>query len=307
MCRALLYLGEPVLLDNFLYQPDSALVRQSYMPKMLSLLNLAGFGLRAWDPSSHDPGRAFSYYSQQLPVFDRNLKNLAEKIRAGCLLAHVRGVAYNTRVEISVQNCHPFHFKDVPLVMAHNGDLARFAEMKGFLSQKIKPAILSQIHGTTDSEWVYALILSQLPDPHRRPEAGELAKAVENTLDIIRDARKKLGIAVNSSLNLFIADGSQLAAVRYCFDFGCYPTDDAARLHEANLSYLSLWYTAGRNYGLHDGEWQMTGGSENATSILIASEPLTRDTAAWVEVPEYSMLHATIEDNRPRIAIHDLN
>ena len=44
MCRALLYLGEPVLLDNFLYQPDSALVRQTYMPKMLNMLNLAGFG-----------------------------------------------------------------------------------------------------------------------------------------------------------------------------------------------------------------------------------------------------------------------
>jgi glutamine amidotransferase len=57
MCRALLYLGEPVLLDNLLFQPDSALVRQSYMPKMLSLLNLAGFGLRAWDPGSHAPGR----------------------------------------------------------------------------------------------------------------------------------------------------------------------------------------------------------------------------------------------------------
>jgi glutamine amidotransferase len=55
MCRALLYLGEPVLLDNLLFQPDSALVRQSYMPKMLNLLNLAGFGLRAWDPGSHRP------------------------------------------------------------------------------------------------------------------------------------------------------------------------------------------------------------------------------------------------------------
>jgi predicted glutamine amidotransferase len=128
MCRALLYLGEPVLLDNFLYQPDSALVRQSTMPRMLNMLNLAGFGMRAWDPVSHEPDRAFSYYSQGLPVFDRNLKNLAEKIRTGCLLAHVRGVAYNTRVEISLQNCHPFHFKDVPLVMAHNGDLARFAD-----------------------------------------------------------------------------------------------------------------------------------------------------------------------------------
>jgi glutamine amidotransferase len=307
MCRALLYLGEPVLLDNFLYQPDSALVRQSYMPKMLNMLNLAGFGLRAWDPSSHDPGRAFSYYSQQLPVFDRNLKNLAEKIRAGCLLAHVRGVAYHTRVEISLQNCHPFHFKDVPLVMAHNGDLARFADMKPLLASSIKENFLAQIHGTTDSEWVYALIVSHLRDPHRHPTADELTSAVEQSLDVIRDARKKLGIDISSSLNLFIADGTQLAAVRYCFDFGRYQTEDASRVHEANLSYLSLWYTAGRNYGLHDGEWQMTGGSENATSILVASEPLTRDTAAWVEVPEYSMLHATIRKDRPAISIRDLD
>jgi hypothetical protein len=50
MCRALLYLGQLVLLDNLLFQPDSALIRQSYMPKMLPMRNLAGFGLRAWDP-----------------------------------------------------------------------------------------------------------------------------------------------------------------------------------------------------------------------------------------------------------------
>lgn len=307
MCRALLYLGEPVLLDSFLYQPDSALVRQSYMPKMLNLLNLAGFGLRAWDPASNDPERPYSYYSQQLPVFDRNLKNLAEKIRAGCLLAHVRGVAYHTRVEISLQNCHPFHFRNVPLVLAHNGDLARFAEMKPLLSEHIKPQILAQIHGTTDSEWVYALIVSQLRDPYVRPSADGLAVAIERAIEIIRDARKKLGIAISSSLNLFIADGMQLAAVRYCFDFGCYPTADAERLHEANLSYLSLWYTAGRNYGLHDGEWKMTGGSDNATSVLVASEPLTRDIAAWVEVPEYSLFQASISKNRPAVSIRDLS
>jgi predicted glutamine amidotransferase len=306
MCRALLYLGEPVLLDNFLYQPDSALVRQSTMPRMLNMLNLAGFGMRAWDSRSHEPEHAYAYYSQQLPVFDRNLKNLAEKIRADCLLAHVRGVAYHTRVEISLQNCHPFHFKDVPLVMAHNGDLAQFARMKPLLAAKIKPEILAQVHGTTDSEWVYALVVSQLEDPHRRPSAEALQAALERSLDIIRQARRELGIAVSSSLNLFIADGTQLAAVRYCFDFGCYPTGEASRLHEANLGYLSLWYTAGRGYGLHEGEWKMTGGSDNATSVLVASEPLTRDTAAWVEVPEYSMLHATIRKERPVITIREM-
>jgi hypothetical protein len=40
---------------------------------------------------------------------------------------------------------------------------------------------------------------------------------------------------------------------------------------------------------------------------LVASEPLTRDTAAWVEVPEYSMLYATVRKGRPAITIRDLD
>ena len=307
MCRALLYLGQPVPLDNLLFQPDSALVRQSYMPKMLHMLNLAGFGMRVWDPASSDPERPYSYYSQSLPVFDRNLKGLAEKIRAGCVLAHVRGVAYSTRVEISLQNVHPFRFAGVPLVLAHNGDLARFAEMKPLLARHVSAEFAAQIHGTTDSEWVYALLVSRLPDPYRHPSRDELTHAIEDTLAILREVRASLGIAVSSSLNLFIADGSQLATVRYCFDFGCYATADAARVHEANLSYLSLWYTTGRDYALHDGEWKMTGGVENADSILVASEPLTRDTAAWVEVPEYGMLHAELLNGRPAITLKHLD
>lgn len=77
MCRALLYLGQPVLLDHLLYQPDSALIRQSYIPKMLHMLNLAGFGMRAWSSDSHDATKPYAYGVTTLPVFDRNLKNLA--------------------------------------------------------------------------------------------------------------------------------------------------------------------------------------------------------------------------------------
>jgi len=307
MCRALLYLGQPVLLDNLLYQPDSALIRQSYMPKMLHMLNLAGFGLRAWDPASANPEQAYSYYSQSLPVFDRNLQNLAHKIRPSCVLAHVRGVAYSTRVEISLQNVHPFHFANVPLVLAHNGDLADFARMKPLLLEHIKPEFLAQIHGTTDSEWIYALLVSQLADPRDTLEENAVFAAIENTLQIIREVRARLGIALSSSVNLFIANGAQLAAVRYCFDFGCYRTEDPARVHEANLSFLSLWYTLGRDYALHDGEWKMTGGAENADSIIVASEPLTRDTSAWVELPEYGALFAEIRHGRPRVAVRLLD
>ena len=307
MCRALLYLGQPVLLDNLLFQPDSALVRQSYMPKMLNMLNLAGFGMRAWDPGSREPAAPFSYASDSLPVFDRNLKNLAAKVEADCVLAHVRGVAYSTQVEISLQNVHPFQFPGIPLTLAHNGDLVRFAELRPRLAAHVRPEIARNVRGTTDSEWIYALVVSQLEDPQVPPTGPALVGAIKRALEIIREERGHLGIDTSSSVNLFVTDGRQVAAARYCFDFGRYATTDAARLHEANLGFLSLWYTAGTDYGLHDGEWKMTGGAERADSILIASEPLTRDVAAWVEVPEYSLLHAEIRDGRPAVSLHYLD
>ena len=307
MCRALLYLGQPVLLDNLLFRPDSALVRQSMMPRMLNMLNLAGFGLRAWDPSSHDPQHPFSYYSLALPVFDRNLQNLAHKIRSNCVLAHVRGVAYSSRVEIALQNVHPFHFGDIPLVLAHNGDLAGIDRMKPLLAAHVRPEYLAQIHGTTDSEWIYALFLSQLADPHAALEEAKALDALQRTLGILRDVRAQLGIELSSSVNLFITNGRQLVATRYCFDFGCYGTEDPSKVHEANVNFLSLWYTLGRDYALHDGEWKMVGGAENADSIIVASEPLTKDIAAWVELPEYGALFAEIRGGRPRVSLRLLD
>ena len=307
MCRALAYLGQPVLLDHLLYQPDSALVKQSYMPKMLHMLNLAGFGLKAWELSSFDAAKPFSYASTSLPVFDRNLKALAEKIRPTCVLAHVRGVTYSTEVEISLQNVHPFHFPGFRLALAHNGDLARMRDMKAELLRHIRSEIAQMICGTTDSEWIYALIASQLDDPRGNVEAAELVHAVDRAIAIIREIRARLDIATSSSVNLFITTGTQIAAVRYCFDFGCYRTEDPARVHEANLNFLSLWYTSGREYGYHDGEWKMIGGADTADSIMIASEPLTRDTSTWLEVPEYSMIYADTRSGRPTVEIHYLD
>jgi predicted glutamine amidotransferase len=282
MCRALLYLGEPVLLDHFLYQPDSALVRQTYMPKMLNMLNLAGFGLRAWDPASHDPEpkpeEPRREDPRRLPARSRARRRLRD--RGGDLAAELPPVPLPRRAARprAQRRARAVCRAEAPALALHQA-AASFPDPRHH---------------------------RQRVDPHRHPSADELAKAVERTVDIMRGAREKLGIAISSSLNLFIADGTQLAAVRYCFDYGCYPTDDASRLREVDLSYLSLWYTAGRDYGLHDGEWRMTGGSENATSILVASEPLTRDTAAWVEVPEYSILHATIKDGRPVMVSRDI-
>lgn len=306
MCRALLYLGRPVPLDWLLLRPDNSLVRQALTPQMLHMLNIAGFGAMAWDRGSRAPETPFRYSSPGVAVFDRNLTALASKVSASCALAHVRGVAYSSEVAISHENTHPFCFAGARVALAHNGDLYRIREMRPDLLRHMRPEVARLIAGSTDSEWIYALLLSQLRDPFGPSDGPELCDAVARTLSILREVRLAHGVDVSSSANLFITNGAVAVAARYCFDFGRYRTEDPAQVHEANLGYLSLWYTLGREFGLHDGEWKMIGGEESADSVLIASEPLTRDATAWLEVPEYSLICAEPSASGPRVACQPL-
>lgn len=301
MCRVLAYLGKPVLVDDLLYKPDNSLIRQGYNPQMLQMLSLAGFGMAAWVPDSHDAETPFVYRSTAMPVFNRNLAQLAQKLMATSLLAHVRGVAYNPRVTVGEQNLHPFQFAGTKLALAHNGDLYQFDRMKLALIAHVKPEIAVQVRGNTDSEWIYALLLSQLADPTARLDAREILRAVDKSLRIIRRVREDHGIQTSSSVNLFIGDGRTIIAVRFTFDFGCYPMEDVSRVHEANLRFLSLWYTLGTQYGIHNGEWKMSGSSKYADSVLISSEPLTRDVSTWMEVPEYNAIFTSGDGKSAKI------
>lgn len=292
MCRVLAYLGEPVALGHVLYETDSSLVRQSYSPRMMeTFLNLAGFGMVAWDPHSVSADDPFTYRATKLPAFDQNLQSLANKLAPTCLIAHVRGVTNGKHELVAETNLHPFRFHDVRVALAHNGHLRQFASMRYDLVPHIRPELAQRISGSTDSEWIYALVLSQLEDPYGRPDARELADAAAAALRILRDLRARHGIDTSSPVNLFLATGGTLVATRFSFDYGWYP--DADTLLETDLPYCSLWYTVGGEYVEHDGTSAMTA-SDPPRSLVIASEPLTVDTSTWLEVPEYSMLTAQL-------------
>ena len=303
MCRILSYLGSPVLLDHLLYAPDSSLLNQTTAAQMLSMLNLAGFGMAAWDPSSHEPHMPYRYRTTQVAVFDRNLKELASKLQVGALLAHIRGVPMTSTVQVNEQNVHPFRFNNVPLAMAHNGDLAGFREMRFDLLPHVRPEFAQAISGSTDSEWIYALVASALPDPGAINAPEAILAAIRQALTLIRAVRDRHGITRSSSANLMFCDGVNLVAVRYTFDFGRF---EASQL-QGTTDFLSMWYSFGADYGLHDGEWKLTGGATRADSIVVASEPLTRDFATWIEVPEYSALLVRSDGSRRFAEIHALD
>jgi glutamine amidotransferase len=304
MCRVLGYLGRPIPLAHLLYETDSSLVRQAYSPRMMAVfLNLAGFGMTAWDPDSIHPDEPFTYKVTTLPLFDRNLRNLAQKISPTCLLAHVRGVTDSEDEVIAEQNLHPFRFQDVNVTLAHNGHLREFSRMRYDLVEHVRPEFIRRIEGTTDSEWIYALVLSQLENPHGMPEAEEIVEATVKTLGIIRAVRERNGIETSSPLNLFISTGRCLVATRFSFDYGWYPEHDA--LLETDLPYVSLWYTLGHEYVQRGDEWTMVG-SDLPSSLLIASEPLTSDTSSWLEAPEYALLSASLTDGVFEMEVMDL-
>jgi glutamine amidotransferase len=290
MCRFAAYLGEPVLLEDLLYEPDGALVRQAVDAELMSLLNLGGFGLAAWDSGSHDPGRALTYRVPSIPNFDRNLRALAKKTQVSALVAHVRGVVYDSRETVGIQNVHPFLFEGASFALAQNGDLYDFASMRYDLLDHIDPRLLRMIEGTTDTEWVYALVLSQLADPFAPARPEEVTRALTDTLELLRDARGRRGIATQSPVNLVLTDGNWMIATRYAFDYGWYPDDQSFFAHEREHDFTSLWYSVGGSFGRRpDGSFGMRE-SDRPTSAVVASEPLTKSTAGWIEAPEYSML-----------------
>ena len=69
-------------------------------------------------------------------------------------------------------------FEGASFALAQNGDLYDFARMRYDLLEHINPALTRLIEGTTDTEWVYALVLSQLTDPFGLVDPDEAASAV---------------------------------------------------------------------------------------------------------------------------------
>lgn len=304
MCRILSYLGKPILIEELLYKPDNSFIKQSYHPKYMShLLNLAGFGMAAWTRTSHNPAAPYLYKTPQLPFYDENLHSLAAKVSPHCLLAHLRGVSYHDKQIVSTQNVHPFLFPESRIALAHNGVLSNFKSMRYDLLDYIKPQYKKDINGTTDSEWIYAVFLSQLPDHSEEYETADIIKAVIETLKTLQRVRHKKNIHLNSPVNLFITNGEFIAATRFVLDYGWQPLSGSQSTH---AGYHSLWYTYGESYGLYENEYKMKGGDVKS-SIIIASEPLTEDTTTWLEVPEYTLVVARYVGEEIKIVSQDIN
>ena len=116
MCRWMAWLGQPVLVEELLFQTDHGIVDQSLHARIgAEPTNGDGFGL-GW----YGPRDGPALFRSATPAWgDENLRELTAAIESPLFLAHVRAA---TGTPVQQTNCHPFRYGR--WIFVHNGYVA---------------------------------------------------------------------------------------------------------------------------------------------------------------------------------------
>jgi glutamine amidotransferase len=177
------------------------------------------------------------------------------------LVSHVRK---KTVGPTSHENTHPFH--SGPWVFAHNGTVTATDELRDGSS----PARLEAVRGSTDSELLFAYMLTRLD------EAGLFDQPADHRTNavIAEGVRRLYERAGYGSLNFLLSNGDTTYAHRlgrtlFMLERGPHDAVRTRRSSEDGTAIETPW-------------------SRRRRAVFVASERLTDEP--WTEVPERSLL-----------------
>lgn len=247
MCRLAAYLGPQISLRRFLLESPHSLYRQSWDPKELNeaTLNADGYGV-AWRQANGGMGR----YTQPMAAWnDLNLPSLADALSSGLWLGNVRSATPGQIVHAI--NTQPYAVEH--LAMTHNGYLSGLAEGgRGRMLARLSDQIQADLQGTTDSEYLFALIRQSIADG-----ADSLATALVTALEqAVHDTGARPAL-----LNVCVSDGESLVFSRYSVE----RPNPSLYWHPAHPDYPGGQLLASERLDQEPG-WQAV--KENSLSIL---------------------------------------
>src|SRR4051812_11757726 len=148
MCRWMAWLGQPVLVEDLLFNTQHGIVDQSLHARMgAEPTNGDGFGLGWYGAEAHSPG----LYRSVSPAWsDANLRELAGHIESPAFMVHVRAAIGSP---VQQTNCHPFRRGN--WLFVHNGFVGDFHLLRRDLMLAVDPASFADIEGSTDTEVLF--------------------------------------------------------------------------------------------------------------------------------------------------------
>jgi predicted glutamine amidotransferase len=271
MCRWMAWFGQPLLMEELLFNAQHGIVDQSLHSRLgAEPTNGDGFGL-GWYGSGEGP----ALYRNVAPAWaDANLRELAAHVESPLFMAHVRA-AIGSPVQQS--NCHPF--RRGRWLFVHNGYLGGLYAVRRELMLAIDPERFPDVEGSTDTEIVFhlALTFGLEDDP---------IEALERTVGLIESVAAAHGIPDAVQATFGVSDGSTLWAVRYATEgparslFASADVDTLRRLHPDNERVQRL----------------------TDEDRVIVSEPFSDLPGVWREIPEATAVtvgHGGVLEQRP--------
>jgi predicted glutamine amidotransferase len=258
------YKGTPIIIDKLLYQPKNSLINQSFHAREIEEpLNGDGFGVGWYVPElNYEP---ITYVSVNPAWNNRNLRNLAPKIKTDCMIAHVRAASVG---DVSESNCHPFQYKNI--LMAHNGGVEDFGKIKRHIRNPLSDDLYNWIKGQTDSEHLFAFLLNNLFSNHHSISPESVVDSFEHTFSELKKLMVEHGVTEPAYLNMIFTNGLFFVGTRYCTD----PKEEP----------LTLYHSEGSRYVVEDGVTRMEAPDDDDQAVLVVSERLT-DDAYWTMIP----------------------
>lgn len=315
MCRVLAFIGPETPLENLLLKPTNSLVNQALDPEHHPELQLAGWGFGAWSEHLLHPDVPFIYRRPMAAFYDDNLERIVPSLRASTMLAHVRAAAYNAQVVLADENCHPFSFTETPWIVAQNGYLPNWQLLQRELLQHCKDIYLEQMCGSTDTEFLYVLLLSLLEGDSDE----DVQRAVEKMVRLIAGAMADLDLPGLTKLKMALVSSNRIIGVNA--GLGLHgeknPSGDWKELRKSgpgtddfSLSMLlePMYLLMGRNFDKDETTYGFeTCDEDEATGAIFASEALTDDTDGWSHIGFGEIVFLTNEGGRVTKTINKLS
>lgn len=315
MCRVLAYIGPEIPLDALLLEPENSLINQSLDPELHPNLQLAGWGFGIWSETLLKPEDPLLYHRPKAAFYDDNAEGIIPSLCASTLLAHVRASGYDASVVQADENCHPFSYDGTPWIIAHNGGLPKWRHLQKALLPHCKEEFLGQMRGTTDTEFLYVLLLSVLDgDTDDQIQAG-----FEKMLGLICAAMKDLDLPGLTKLKIALAAPGRIVGA----NFGCdrdgntqvegdwealRPSEDREGDMAKSMLLEPMYLLLGKDFEDHEGTYDVTPCPEGeATCAVFASEPLTDEGEDWDRIEFGQIVFLKKVDGRIRKEVRTLN
>ena len=261
-------------------------------PERYPDLHLAGWGFGVWSEHLLKPEDPFIYRRPMAAFYDDNAGRMIPSLQASTMLGHVRAAAYDSKVVMVDENCHPFSFEETPWILAQNGDLPGWMLLQRELLQHCEDRYLKQMRGTTDTEFLYVLLLSLLEGDSDE----DVQRAIETMVGLIAQAMADLDLPALSKMKMALVSPGRIIGINVGLGHQgeTNPAGDWQKLRESGpgtddyaLSMLlePMHLLLGRHVPSEAKSYDFEACDEDeATVAMFASEPLTDDESGWSNV-----------------------